>query len=515
MPKQIPAEELDALAAAVAASPGGLDIGELQQVLPHVPRRTLQRRLALLVREGRLVSSGRGRATRYLAPQEDTERPLHAPTLEAGSRMGRASRVVGSGALVAGNAAIRGSGVSGSTGTGTPVAGAAAIRASILSHEGSEVHRLVDLPIALRTPVGYRRAFLDEYQPNRTHYLPTALRARLHDLGRSPAHDRPAGTYARQILDRLLIDLSWASSRLEGNTYTRLDTHNLIAFGRVAEERDRAETQMILNHKRAIEMLVEDVDVVGFNRHTFQNLHALLAENLLPDPGAAGRLRTIEVAITGSVFHPLALPQQIDELFGQVLAKADEIEDPFEQAFFIMVHVPYLQPFEDVNKRVSRLGANIPLIRRNLAPLSFVDVPEPEYIAGVLGIYELNRIELLRNVFTWAYERSCRRYTAIRDSLPEPDPLRLRTREALADVVGGIVRDMAGIDGAAIRRLAAGRVDAEDMDSFVALAINELHQLHDGNLARFRLRPSEFERWQAMHGGDLARSLWKLPGTSR
>jgi hypothetical protein len=60
---------------------------------------------------------------------------------------------------------------------------------------------------------------------------------------------------------------------------------------------------------------------------------------------------------------------------------------------------------------------------------------------------------------------------------------------------------MAGIDGAAIRRLAAGRVDAEDMDSFVALAINELHQLHDGNLARFRLRSSEFERWQAMHGG--------------
>lgn len=464
MPKQISAQELNALIAAVAESSEGLAIGELQRVLPHLPRRTLQRRLALLVQQNRLVAIGKGRGLRYLTHQEDTQETIHGPTPEAGS------------------------------GVGTP--GVLAV-----SSEGSEVRSLVDRPIVMRTPVGYRRAFLDDYEPNRTRYLPATLRGRLHSLGRSPAHDRPAGTYARQILDRLLIDLSWASSRLEGNTYTRLDTHNLIAFGRAAEGKDRVETQMVLNHKRAIEMLVEDVDTVGFNRHTFQNLHALLAENLLPDPGAAGRLRTIEVAITGTVFHPLAIPQQIDELFGQMLTKADEIEDPFEQAFFIMVHLPYLQPFEDVNKRVSRLGANVPLIRRNLAPLSFVDVPEAEYIAGTIGIYELNRIELLRDVFAWAYERSCQRYTAIRDSLPEPDPLRFRNREALTEVVGAIVRDMEGIDGAAIRRFAAERVDPNDMDSFVALAINELYQLHEGNLARFRLRPSEFHRWQALRDG--------------
>jgi hypothetical protein len=403
--------------------------------------------------------------------------------------------------LAAGNSTVRGSGVSESTGTAAGVSAAAAISGFPLSREGSDVRSLVDQPMALRRPVAYRRAFLDEYEPNRTWYLPVALRERLHALGRSPALDRPAGTYAREILDRLLIDLSWASSRLEGNTYTRLDTHNLIAFGREAEGKDRVETQMILNHKRAIEFLVEDADVVGFNRHTFQNLHALLAENLLPDPGASGRLRTIEVGITGTVFRPLAIPQQIDELFGRILAKADEIEDPFEQAFFVMVHLPYLQPFEDVNKRVSRLGANIPLIRHNLAPLAFVDAPEAEYIAGTLGVYELNRVELLRDVVAWAYERSAQRYTAIKDSLPEPDPLRMRNREALAHVVGGIVRDNLAIDSVAIRRLAAGRVDAEDMDSFAALAINELYQLHEGNLARFRLRPSEFQRWQGVRGG--------------
>jgi Fic family protein len=75
-----------------------------------------------------------------------------------------------------------------------------------------------------------------------------------------------------------------------------------------------------------------------------------------------------------------------------------------------MVQLPYLQPFEDVNKRVSRIGANLSLIQHNLCPLSFIDVPERAYVEGTLGVYELNQIELLRDVFVWAYERSCQRY---------------------------------------------------------------------------------------------------------
>ncbi len=82
-----------------------------------------------------------------------------------------------------------------------------------------------------------------------------------------------------------------------------------------------------------------------------------------------------------------------------LLKKAEAIDDPFEQAFFTLVQLPYLQPFVDVAKRVSRLGANISLNRRNLCPLSFVDVPERAYIEGTLGIYELTRVELLCDVF--------------------------------------------------------------------------------------------------------------------
>jgi Fic family protein len=162
----------------------------------------------------------------------------------------------------------------------------------------------------------------------------------------------PAGTYARHILNRLLIELSWNSSRLEGNTYSLLDTKRLIEFGQEAEGRDRLEAQMILNHKDAVEFLVGNAAEIGFNRYTILNLHAILANNLLADERAAGRLRHIGVCIDGSVYHPPETPQLVEECFDQMLATAAAITDPFEQSFFVMVQLPYLQPFDDVNKRV-------------------------------------------------------------------------------------------------------------------------------------------------------------------
>ena len=102
----------------------------------------------------------------------------------------------------------------------------------------------------------------------------------------------------------MLIDFSWASSKLEGNTYTRLGTQRLIEHGEVATGKDARETQMILNHKRAIEYLVEDADESGCDIHTLQNLHALLSENLLGDPGASGKLHERFVDISGTVFRP-------------------------------------------------------------------------------------------------------------------------------------------------------------------------------------------------------------------
>ena len=165
-----------------------------------------------------------------------------------------------------------------------------------------------------------------------------------------------------------------------------------------------------------------------------------------------------------------------------------------------MVHVPYLQPFEDVNKRVSRLAANIPLIRGNLCPLSFVDVSNQAYIDGILGVYELNRVELLRDVFVWAYERSCARYSAVRQSLGEPDPFRLRYRLPVAEVIGKVVRGSMDKKAASafMKRRAAENVPQADRARFIEVVETEVQSLHEGNIARYRLRPLEYLTWQKM-----------------
>lgn len=466
MPKIVSGDEFDQLAARISGYQGGLGLEELlRQSPPGTVRRTLQRRLATLIAQQRIETLGAGRGLRYrLASSSAGAAPvMRQPTLAYG--LGEAY--------------------------------------GPLSPEGAAVRALVRQPRQMRRPVAYQLEFLEAYQPNRTFYLPDSLRGELHSMGQSPARQAPAGTFARDILARLTIDLSWASSRLEGNTYSRLDTERLIAFGEVAEGKDALETQMILNHKAAIEFIVGDPLQAAITREALIALHALLSDGLMADPSASGALRRRAVEIGGSVYLPLAVPQKIDELFGIVLAMGAEITDPFEQAFFLMVHIPYLQPFEDVNKRVSRLAANIPLIGHNLAPLSFIDVPQDAYVEAMLGIYEQNRVELLRDVFLWAYERSCRQYVAVQRQLVPPDTFRLRYRKELAVTVRAIVQGGHAASVAAIGARVPAGVAAADKRRFVTQVGNEFASLHAGNAVRFGLRALEFEAWRSGISGRV------------
>jgi len=448
MARRMNAKVDDELFRHLADAPNGAGIDELLRVLDSkISRRSLQRRLSELVNVGRLITQGGGRSTRYLLPQAISEARVEEHYVR-------------------------------------------------LSPSGADVRQLVRRPQTERTPVGYKREFLDEYIPNESNYLKPETIAYLTRIGATADSDRPAGTYARHILNRLLVDLSWASSRLEGNTYSLLDTQRLIEFGEAAQGKDAAETQMILNHKAAVEFMVDLKDELAFNRQIILNFHAILSDNLLADANASGRLRRIGVGIGNSVYHPLELPQLIEECFQQVIDTAAAIRNPFEQALFAMVHLPYLQPFEDVNKRVSRLAANIPLIRQNLSPLSFIDVPERAYVEGLMGAYELNRVDLLRDVFVWAYERSSQRYVAVRQSLGEPDKFRFKFRTELTEVVGEIVRGGLPPTLEEVTKAVGERVPTEHLDDFVRMTIKDLENLHEGNFARFRLRPSEYHAWR-------------------
>src|SRR6218665_3001620 len=236
MPRATLQQELDQLVELIGAEPGGMGIDALARKLGDtLQRRTLQRRVGLLVEQERIAMFGEGRATCYRRLQEpdgDTHNPAPGQTpLQAPAQDYVPTSV-----------------------------------------EGADIRAYVSQPRHLRSPVGYRLEFLEQYHPNHTAYLPQDLREQLHAFGRSPADQTPprhlpawgrppadqtpAGTFARDILNRLSIDLSWASSHLEGNTYSRLDTERLIEYGQAAEGKNALETQMILNHKQAIEYLV-------------------------------------------------------------------------------------------------------------------------------------------------------------------------------------------------------------------------------------------------------------------
>ncbi len=466
MPRIPSQTELDSLVELIAENPDGIGIDAIaQRHGDSLKRRSLQRRMALLVAQGRVQMLGEARSVRYIRTPKSVEGVLSAH--EDGTDLMQPSGEVY-----------------------VPT-----------SPQGAEIKAYVRRPRAARRPVGYKLAFLEQYHPNHTAYLPQGLRDQLQALGKSPAEQTPAGTFARDILNRLLIDLSWASSQLEGNTYSRLDTERLIEFGQAAEGKDALETQMILNHKHAIEYLVLDPAHAQLTPDAIIALHAFLSDGLMADPAAVGRIRRRAVEIGGSVYMPVALPQRLGELFGIVIQMAAEILDPFEQSFFLMVHLPYLQPFEDVNKRVSRLAANIPFIRHNLCPLSFIDVPQQAYVDAMIGVYELNRIELLRDVFVSAYERSCQQYVAIQQNLVPPDIFRLRYRQALSEVVAAIIKSDETATPANVKARVPSTVAAIDTDHFIQLVLQEFAALHAGNAVRFGIRPLELATWKQKHEG--------------
>jgi Fic family protein len=375
-------------------------------------------------------------------------------------------------------------------------------RATSYSLAGAGVVRAhLQTPHTRRKPAGYNREFLDRYVPDKTYYLGEADRQRLHEAGTPAADSMPAGTYARRILERLLVDLSWASSRMEGNTYNILETERLIRFGEEAAGKDRKEAVMILNHKEAIQYVVDNLAAITISRGDICNIHALLADGLLIDPAMAGRLRRMPAGITFSSYRPLEDRYQIEEEFDILIAKATEITDPFEQSFFLLVHIPYLQAFDDINKRASRIASNVPLLKADLAPMSFLTMDDGGYIDGLIGIYELNNVALLREIYIDAYLASAENYKALRAEVETPEKAALAYRDFVREAVRRSVLEWKELRVDEVGAMAeqAG-IPEDERGRVIEYIAQEFRGLHEGNIIRYRLRPADLAGLR--RGGD-------------
>ena len=224
-------------------------------------------------------------------------------------------------------------------------------------------------PAGQRAPVAYNPELLAAYKPNRTKWLGTAARARLTAAGRA-GFEADAASY-RRVMNSLLIDLSYASSRLEDVRISWRGTKTLIELGeRPAGLTDR-EHRIVMNHKDAIEYLATNRADLAIDRRTVFDVHRLLAAGLLGNPADGGRIRRSIVFFDDSAYRPLA------------------------------------------NQFQPRLCMNVPLLRARMAPFSFAQVNRPSYMFGLLAFYERGRPEFLTDVFEDAYAKGAPRYVEI------------------------------------------------------------------------------------------------------
>ena len=433
--------------------PEGIHRGELSDLLKiSINYKTLQRRLADLANEGKIRIEGIKRGTKYfpISHKLGTEEPTLRDRKNA-----------------------------------------------IFSDTSNTVLKFLDKPLHSRDKVSYNRSFVESYAPNETIYVPIKQRDLLNKEGKRFDEELAAGTYARQISERLLIDLSYNSSRLEGNTYSKIDTQRLVEEGISADGKIREETVMIMNHKEAILFLIENAADIELNSFTLLNLHNLLSQDLLSDPASCGAIRRIEVDIGKSAYKPLNNPHILKEMLELILLKARKINDPFEQSFFVLIHLSYLQAFEDVNKRTARLTCNIPFIKNNLCPLSFTDVSRDDYSAALLTIYEKNEIGPMRELFCWAYSRSCNQYGVVKDSLGEIDAFRIQYRSQRKEIMGQIVKQkLHGSDAEQLINSYCQKNNIEDTDKFTAMTLADLSALHAGAIIGLGITEDQLTAWQ-------------------
>jgi Fic family protein len=214
-------------------------------------------------------------------------------------------------------------------------------------------------------------------------------------------------TLAKKELERLIIELSWKSSRIEGNTYTLLDTEKLILENREAAGHDPNEARMILNHKDAFTFVRENVqEFKTITRANLEELHAILIGGL----GVGAGLRLKPVGVVGSVYQPLDNGHQIREGLEALSAAVSRAESSYTKALLTLLGISYLQPFEDGNKRTARLAANAVLLAYGRAPLSYRSVDENEYREAMLVFYELNSVVPFKRIFVSQYDFAAKNY---------------------------------------------------------------------------------------------------------
>ena len=221
----------------------------------------------------------------------------------------------------------------------------------------------------------------------------------LHERFRSKVSQLSEQQYQTEM-ERLAIDLSWKSSQIEGNTYSLLETERLLRDQLTAEGRTPEEATMLLNHKAALDFMLEHPDFLHpLTSRAIEDIHGLLVKNL----NISRNIRSRSVGITGTNYRPLDNAFQIQEAMADMCLLVNQRDNVFEKALLLLLLISYIQPFEDGNKRTARLVSNGCLIYYHHCPLSFRTVDSLSYKKAMLVFYEQNNLSPFKSIFMDQY----------------------------------------------------------------------------------------------------------------
>lgn len=208
-------------------------------------------------------------------------------------------------------------------------------------------------------------------------------------------------------LERFIIEFAWKSSKIEGNTYSLLDTETLIKQKVEAHGHSKEEATMILNHKQAFDFILKnkgDFKTISISKIT--ELHNCIVHEM----GITTGLRSHGVGITGTTYLPLGNKWQIQEALEEMVKVLEKVTFPLEKALIAGAMLSYIQPFADGNKRTSRMLANAILLAQDFYPLSYRSVDETSYKEALILFYEQNSIFVLKNIFIDQYKFALQTY---------------------------------------------------------------------------------------------------------
>lgn len=348
-------------------------------------------------------------------------------------------------------------------------------------------------PAIKRQKVGYNDQFLASYEPNKTFYLSANQREQLHRACPPDSFNAADERMSRQVR-RFMADLTHNSSAFEGVNVRYADTIEFLEQNIESRNMSPNEAVILRNHYNAIRYIVEGIHHppqegdLQLREYEIRSIHSIASAGLFADSAKQGTLRTSAVEIRDSAYIPPAQPDVIVHEFRALVEKVSQINDPYEQSLFLLVHLPYLQPFSDCNKRLSRLACNVPLLAGGCIPVSWAEVNQRDYTDSLMCVYEHNSTYGMAEVFTDACCRSIERMV-LHDGMRTPSRMEISHAQLIAEAVRRRI-----LEGDDALPAGVGAKEAAEFNQIVESSLNDIRR-NEMAAAPFRLQLRDVRRW--------------------